>query len=55
MPESEDAPAHGDARLLAAYEAMGIDAFVPWTEYEHPTLGAVEIGGFRGPAGQGSA
>ena len=37
----------GDARILAALEGAGIDAFVPWTPYEHPDLGAVEIGGFR--------
>lgn len=46
LPESEDA-GEGDARLLAAFEAEGIDAFVPWTAFTHPDLGAVEIGGFR--------
>lgn len=47
MPEAEDAPGEGDGRLLAAFEAGGIDAWVPWTSYQHPDLGAVEIGGFR--------
>jgi len=37
----------GDAALLARLEADGIDAFVDWTPFEHPQLGAVEIGGFR--------
>jgi hypothetical protein len=35
-----------DADLLAAFEAAGIDGFAPWTAYQHPQLGAVEIGGF---------
>ncbi|MGH7539642.1 MAG: hypothetical protein ACRELC_01460, partial [Gemmatimonadota bacterium] len=33
--------------LLAALESAGIDAFVPWSAFAHPTLGEVEIGGFR--------
>lgn len=37
----------GDARILAALEGAGIDAFVPWTPYQHPDLGTVQIGGFR--------
>jgi len=37
----------GDADLLARLEADGIDAFVDWTPFDHPQLGAVEIGGFR--------
>jgi hypothetical protein len=37
----------GDARVLNAYEAGGLDAFVPWAAYEHADLGSVEIGGFR--------
>lgn len=36
--------AGADARLLGA---LGDDAFVAWSEYEHPQLGTVEIGGFR--------
>jgi hypothetical protein len=36
-----------DAKILAALEGAGIDAFVDWTAYEHPQLGTVEIGGFR--------
>jgi hypothetical protein len=35
-----------DARILTALEEAGIDAFVDWTPYQHPTLGEVEIGGF---------
>jgi hypothetical protein len=27
-------------------DAGDIDGFVDWTEYQHPTLGSVEIGGF---------
>jgi hypothetical protein len=36
-----------DRKVLGALEAAGIDAFVPWSPYEHPELGSVEIGGFR--------
>ena len=36
-----------DAKLLARLEAAGIDAFVDWAPFDHPQLGAVEIGGFR--------
>jgi hypothetical protein len=39
--------AGADAKVLAALEAAGIDAFQDWTAYDHPTLGEVEIGGFR--------
>jgi len=44
---SPDDDLEGDAALLGLAEAGGIDAFVPWTEFEHPDLGTVEIGGFR--------
>jgi hypothetical protein len=37
----------GDAALLGRLEGAGIDAFVEWTSFDHPQLGAVEIGGFR--------
>ncbi len=36
-----------DERLLNAMDAEGIDGFVDWEPYTHPTLGEVEIGGFR--------
>ena len=45
--ESEDAPESVQAQILLALEEGGIDAFVEWTAFEHPELGAVEIGGFR--------
>jgi hypothetical protein len=35
-----------DADLLAALEAAGVEGFVEWAAYQHPQLGAVEIGGF---------
>lgn len=35
-----------DAKVLKALEAAGIEAFVDWTPFTHPTLGPVEIGGF---------
>lgn len=47
MPEAEDAPGDGDARLLAALEAGNLDGWVPWTTYQHPDFGTVEVGGFR--------
>ena len=36
-----------DAKILGAFEGAGLDAFVPWSAFQHPELGAVEIGGFR--------
>jgi hypothetical protein len=36
-----------DARWLAHLDSLGVDAFVPWTPARHPTLGDVEVGGFR--------
>lgn len=36
-----------DAQLLSAFDSLGIDAFVDWSSHSHPTLGDVEIGGFR--------
>lgn len=36
-----------DQRLLSAMESAGVDAFVDWEPFDHPTLGEVEIGGFR--------
>ncbi len=36
-----------DLQALRGLEAQGVDAFVDWTPVQHPTLGAVEVGGFR--------
>jgi hypothetical protein len=33
--------------MLEWMDGVGVDGFVAWTTYEHPTLGTVEIGGFR--------
>jgi len=45
------APSVGDAsfdlRLLRWMNSEGIDGFIDWTSFQHPTLGEVEIGGFR--------
>lgn len=35
-----------DAKWLEYFEYAGIDGFVDWQPFDHPTLGAVEIGGF---------
>ena len=35
-----------DAKWLAYFEQAGIDGFVDWEPFDHPTLGAVEVGGF---------
>lgn len=35
-----------DAKWLAYFEQAGIEGFVDWEPYDHPTLGKVEIGGF---------
>jgi hypothetical protein len=39
-----DTPEH---RWLRHFDAAGINGFVEWTEAQHPTLGTVEVGGFR--------
>ena len=36
-----------DRKLLSWMDANGVDGFVEWMPYDHPTLGAVEIGGFK--------
>ena len=36
-----------DRRLLQWMDAEKVDGFVAWTPFKHPTLGDVEIGGFR--------
>ena len=33
--------------LLAAMDTVGLDVFAEWTPFDHPQLGAVEIGGFH--------
>ncbi|PCI07152.1 hypothetical protein COB72_10735 [bacterium] len=35
-----------DAKWLEYFEHAGITGFVDWQAFDHPTLGAVEIGGF---------
>lgn len=45
MPEAEGEDF--DQQLLNAMEAAGSDGFVAWEAFDHPTLGAVEIGGFH--------
>ncbi|MCB9914766.1 MAG: hypothetical protein H6828_06395 [Planctomycetes bacterium] len=41
-PEASD-----DAKRLRWLDHEGRDAFAPWTPFEHPQLGAVEVGGFK--------
>lgn len=36
-----------DVRWLAHFDSIGVDGYVAWTPAEHPTLGEVEVGGFR--------
>lgn len=44
----DEAPDAGaDLSVLQWMDAEGIDGFVDWVEFQHPTLGAVELGGFR--------
>ena len=45
--DQEETDGSPDASLLRALEAEGLDAFVNWDPYDHPELGAVEIGGLR--------
>jgi hypothetical protein len=44
---SEGGPGADDGRWLALLASPRPDAFVAWTPFTHPTLGAVEIGGWR--------
>ena len=45
--EAAPGPVYGDQRLLRWMDAEKIDGFVAWQPYKHPTLGDVEIGGFK--------
>jgi hypothetical protein len=36
-----------DLRLVRWMDAEKVDGFIAWAPFKHPTLGAVEIGGFR--------
>jgi hypothetical protein len=38
---------YADQRVLRWMDAEKIDGFVKWTPFKHPTLGDVEIGGFK--------
>lgn len=40
-------PVERDRRWLAHFAEAGIDGFIDWTPARHPTLGDVEVGGFR--------
>jgi hypothetical protein len=46
-PGGRDAAPSRDARWLAWFDEVGVDGFVEWTAARHPTLGEVEVGGFR--------
>lgn len=35
-----------DSRILQWMDQQNVDGFVDWQEFQHPTLGTVEIGGF---------
>lgn len=36
-----------DKKLIDWMDAENVDGFVEWTKFDHPTLGEVEIGGFK--------
>ncbi len=44
---SDGGPGADDGRWLSLLSGVRPDAFVAWTPFRHPTLGAVEIGGWR--------
>lgn len=46
-PPAAAVPEGIDLRLLKWMESEKIDGFVDWTPFKHPTLGDVEIGGFK--------
>ena len=43
----DEASNTADLSVLHWMDAEGIDGFVDWVEFQHPTLGVVELGGFR--------
>jgi hypothetical protein len=44
----DDSPeASDDSKRLLWLDQNGIEAHVPWTRFDHPELGEVEIGGFK--------
>jgi hypothetical protein len=45
--DAGETPEGVDLRLLQWMDAEKIDGFVKWTAFKHPTLGDVEIGGFK--------
>jgi hypothetical protein len=44
---AQRAASERDRRWLAHFDSARIDGFVSWTPARHPTLGDVEVGGFR--------
>jgi hypothetical protein len=46
-PSSDGGPGADDGRWLSLLAASRPDAFIAWTPFRHPRLGAVEIGGWR--------
>jgi hypothetical protein len=46
-PESDAIGDGVDLRLLQWMDAEKVDGFVNWTPFKHPTLGDIEIGGFK--------
>jgi hypothetical protein len=46
-PIGDGGPGADDGRWLPLLASARPDAFVAWTPFSHPTLGAVEIGGWR--------
>ncbi len=46
-PSGEGGAGADDGRWLSLLASARTDAFIPWSPYSHPTLGAVEIGGWR--------
>jgi hypothetical protein len=47
IPEGGAGSGPVDLQLLTAMDSAGTEGFVQWEPYDHPTLGEVEIGGFR--------
>ena len=46
-PAAASDDASGTAAFDARFLQTSADGFIPWTPFTHPTLGAVEIGGFK--------
>ncbi|MCL2497006.1 MAG: M14 family metallopeptidase [Symbiobacteriaceae bacterium] len=46
-PKSDKEQEQDQLKVLAWHDKEELDSFIPWTTFEHPQLGTVEIGGWK--------